>query len=351
MILKLQIEKTGNMKIFKVDLDYESYLFDLKYDENSSQNQKIIKEFEYIFFLANKDDCILKNLKNYDKNYLQSLKDLGFVIPALNPEAKSFQFWWGNRHNFEIEKKLNSKLTSAQVAKEKNWGFERGAIVSSFKEIEEHVSRFPETKKWILKHPNSFSGIGHAQFESADIHQNMKLKTINESFLLEPLQNRIFDIGTTFEIENSIIKRQFMVQNFNSPAGRFRGGAACVNVEKFKRYILYKYNYNIEPLFKTTQDIASEYLKLGATSNIQIDSFIHEEEEELKLYALVEVNYRKTMGLVLQSLADKYPEADFIEWKIFSSKELKEENLSEDWIKISPEGNNFQSYFRLMYFS
>ena len=85
---------------------------------------------------------------------------------------------------------------------------------------------------------------------------------------------------------------------------------------------------------------------IAERSNIQIDSFLYRDNGELKLYALVEVNYRKTMGLVIQSLAEKYPAAEFVEWKIESVKNLKKNPLSEDWVKISPEGNHFHSFFR-----
>jgi hypothetical protein len=157
---------------------------------------------------------------------------------------------------------------------------------------------------------------------------------------------RIFDIGTTFEIENGIIKRQFMVENFNSEAGSFKGGAGSSDVDKFKKYISGKYEYSLDELEKTTQQIAQKYLTMGALSNIQIDSFVYQKNGNLKLYPLVEVNYRKSMGLVIQSLAEKYPEAKWIEWKVESAKKLKTNPISSDWIKLSPDGNHFQSCFK-----
>ena len=50
-------------KAYKVDLDYESFLFDPNYFEENPANLKIIKEFEYVFFLINKDHVILKYIK------------------------------------------------------------------------------------------------------------------------------------------------------------------------------------------------------------------------------------------------------------------------------------------------
>ena len=91
-------------------------------------------------------------------------------------------------------------------------------------------------------------------------------------------------------------------------------------------------------------------MNLGAISNIQIDSFVYRESGQLKLYALVEVNYRKSMGLVIQSLADKGNHSDWVEWRIGPAKSLKEGHLFSDWTKISPDGNNFHSFFKTFSF-
>ncbi len=330
------------MKTYKVDLDYEASLFDLNYTEDSSSNQKIIREFEYVFFLVEKEKAILKNLKSYEKKYLDHLKSLGFVIPEFNSGATQYEYWWGHRHNREIERMLNSKLTSASLANENNWGFQEGAIVETIEQLTDHLAKYPNRSEWIINRPHSFSGIGHYQFDSHSLDESILTKILTEKVLLEPVYKRIFDIGTTFVVKNGMIQRQFMVENFNSEKGSFKGGAGSSDVNKFKKYIFEKYSYSLDDLEKTTQLIAQTYLNMGAESNIQIDSFIYSEKGELKLYPLVEVNYRKTMGLVIQSLADKFNNSKFIEWRI----ELAKTSLDPSWIKLSPEGNRFHSYLK-----
>ncbi|MBC7539800.1 MAG: hypothetical protein H7281_13345 [Bacteriovorax sp.] len=339
------------MKTYKVDLDYEAFLFDPEYREDNPSNQKIIREFEYVFFLINKEKAILKNSKIYEQSYLESLKKLDFVVPKLNPNAEKSEYWWGRHANIELERTLNSKLTSAQIAFENHWGFQEGAIVETFAELLTHLKKFPKKEKWIIKRPYSFSGIGHNQFRTDSLDESHLKKNLVGKVLLEPVYERVFDIGTTFEVVDGIIKRQFMVENFNTQTGNFSGGAGASNVDKFKKYIFQKYAYSLEELQQTTLKIAQTYLKLGAVSNIQIDSFVYCDEGMLKTYALVEVNYRKTMGLVIQSLAEKYPEADWVEWRVKSAKNFKTNPLDPDWIKISPEGNHFQSFFKAIYFS
>ncbi len=338
------------MNIYEVDLDYESYLFDPQYREDSPQSKKIVNEFEYIFFLINQDpDCALKNSKHYDTNYFDRLKKNGFIIPHLTNETVGIKKWWGNHHNYNLEKELNSKLTSAKLATQHGWGFENGMIVDTTPMARLHVKKNPEIKDWIIKRPFGFSGIGHYQFSRENFNEFIISKIITGPVLIEPLYKRKFDIGTTFVLKNGALERQFMVENFNFENGGFRGGTGAPDVNMFKKYIENKYQYDLSDLEEMTKSIAEEYIKMGAIKNIQIDSFVYEQEGELKLYPLVEVNYRKTMGLVIQSLADKTQK--LIEWKVRSKKEIESDPdffKDQSMIRLSPDGTHFQTYLKYL---
>jgi len=104
-------------------------------------------------------------------------------------------------------------------------------------------------------------------------------------------------------------------------------------MEAFKLYIYEKYSYDLDELQSVTREIAELYIGLGANRNIQIDSFIYIENGKMKCYPLVEVNYRKTMGLVVQSLADRYPEAKNVEWRIISAKQYRKSPLGDHWTR------------------
>ena len=348
MILKLQIGSLGKLKTYKVDLDYEAYLFDSQYNEDTPANLKIIREFEYIFFLVNQEKCNLKNIRNYEKIYLEKLKELNFSVPDLTPDAKIYEYWWGHHQDKKLEQMLNSKLLSAELAQKNQWGFQEGAIIDSITDLKIHVSKFSHIKKWIIKRADSFSGIGHYQFSPDLLNESFLSGIVKSKVLLEPVHERIFDIGTTIEVVNGKKTRHFMVENFNSQAGGFKGGAGASNVDKFKKYIFEKYSYSLDELEAITSKIADIYLSMGARSNIQIDSFIYKKDYELKLYALVEVNYRKTMGLVIQSLADKFSNASRVEWIIETSKFFKNHPPESNCIKLSPEGNHFQSFLKVL---
>jgi hypothetical protein len=331
------------MKTYKVDLDYESYLFDPLYREDSPQSLKIIREFEYIFFLVNQENAILKNTKEYSKKYLSTLKNMGFCLPELDKGANQFEYWWGQRKQREVEQKLNSKLTSSQLANQNHWGFQEGIITDNILELKEHLKQYGHQSRWIIKRPNGFSGIGHFQFSLNEFNESVISKILQEKVLLEPVYRRVFDVGTTFIIENNKVKRHFIVENFNSPEGAFRGGAGSSDVNKFKKYIEKKYSYSLDELEEITQQVLNCYIELGASSNIQIDSFVYEENGKLKLYPLVEVNYRKTMGLVIDALARKYDVSSIVEWKLF----LKNKTREEFDFQLSPDDSRFISGVKL----
>jgi hypothetical protein len=322
------------MDCFKVNLDYEAYLFEKNYNENSHKSLSFIKEFEYVFFLINNHTCFLKNYSTYDEDYLGSLRKFGFVIPSFSPNETKFINWWGPQFNKELEKKLNSKLTSAELALKSGWGLFDGAIVANRAEAQEWMSQFSHTK-WILKNPYGVSGSGH------HVYKGQEFLGLH---LLEPIHQRLFDIGTTFEVYDGVLKNKFMVLNLNSNNGAFKGGIAGMNLDIFKNYILEKYNYDLTSLEEITNEIFKSYQTMGAISNLQIDSFVYCENNILKLYPLVEVNYRKTMGLVLQNLAIKL-NSNLIEWKITHTDDFE---MRSEWIKLSPNGNRFKSYVRVV---
>jgi hypothetical protein len=196
-------------------------------------------------------------------------------------------------------------------------------------------------KKYILKSPFSFSGIGHILFEK----EQTPLIQFHQPYLLEPVYDRVFDLGITFEMQDAKLTRMFIVENFNNAKGSFKGGMGAQSVEDFISIIQNKYQFNLKPHLEKYREIFDEYLKLGATNNVQIDSFVYRDEFDgsLKLYQLVEVNYRKTMGLVIQNLAEHFP-AKYIEWRITHTSEFENQ---KDFIKLSPENNKFNSYLRL----
>ena len=68
------------IKTYKNNLDYEASLFDPYYQSDSVSSTKIISEFEYVYFLVETKETVLKNYRNYDLEYLNHLKKLEHVF-------------------------------------------------------------------------------------------------------------------------------------------------------------------------------------------------------------------------------------------------------------------------------
>lgn len=333
------------MDTYKINLDYESYLFDKHFDENSLATQKKNREFEYVFFLVNNLACKLQNVRPYSTSYLAHLKNDGFTIPELVRTSTDGVEWWGHNDDFELAKKLNSKFTSVEIAKANNWGFDQGCLVADETSLRNHILHNSLIQNWILKQPHGFSGIGHYKFLAADVFESRFKYKFSGITLLEPFYERVFDIGTTIILKNGAVQDWFMVENYNSQSGSFRGGAGAADKKLFKDFIQSKYAFDLSSLESVILKIAQKYQQLGATKNIQVDSFVYRENGVLKLYPLVEVNYRKTMGLVIHALAEKLGENRVIEWLIYNKKETAQADLT-NLIKISPEDNHFSSFVR-----
>jgi hypothetical protein len=323
------------MNTYKVDIDYESYLFDPQYEENGKKYLNRIKEFEYIFFFINNELCNLKNYQNYSDEYLQSVLMLGGMIPNFNPNAIDYKYWWGKRENIEIERVINSKMTSSDFASKNNLGFFDGKIVNDETEIYQHISKF-EHEQWILKNPFSFSGIGHKVFMK---NERVSFKS-SIPWLLEPFHKRLADFGITFELKEGKINNFFIVENLNTLNGSFKGGISAKDNNVFFNYFEKKYNFKLIKYFDVYEKICSHYTSLGARNYLQVDSFIYTENNEMKIYPLVEVNYRKTMGMLVHSLALK-SKMPLIEW--FFSNDFREDENSK---LISPKTSKFKSYLR-----
>ena len=84
------------MKTYKVDLDYENYLFDESYDPNLKPYMKINQSFEFAFFIVNKQKCKLQNSKPYPREYLARLKKDHFYtfLSFSNALSRTFSLFY-----------------------------------------------------------------------------------------------------------------------------------------------------------------------------------------------------------------------------------------------------------------
>lgn len=328
------------MKTDIVNFDYEDALSGVV---NEKRSLSIISEFEYIYFLVNKDEnSMMKNHREYSQEYLNHLRKFGMKIPKFNSNSNDCSPWWGSLHNKELKILLNSKTKVRHIFDE---------ILAQFPQLlntieEQEIDLFLKTspyEKYVIKSAFGVSGSGNRILERSEVKKHI-LDLKGEDYLLEPFYERTYDIGITIESRDNI----FYVRNFNGLYGRFSGGEL---ITKQKMINLLK------PLGLNLDDLIDYYkerlLLLGVFDSIQIDTFFFKDfDGTMRFMPMCEINYRKTMGLVIKSLEESLGHG---RWFIVPKK-IKEEQyfdilksidarFGDDVFVTSPPKTRFLSFY------
>ncbi|MFT6068382.1 MAG: hypothetical protein ACJAT2_000149 [Bacteriovoracaceae bacterium] len=292
-------------RLYKANFDYESALY-----ENRS-DPKVNNLLEHLFFFcSDKKEALLTN-NSYSDEYLEYIKKAtGFK----NQTRKTGNFlnWWGDLTDLEKEKELNSKLTSLEISKLLNSNASSAEEINKIEDIRPLLKKYGEV---FLRTPYERSGRKNLILLSLeDLEKNTQQieKLLEASPLLveKNHKKRDFDLGSTFEEIAGEFKLSFQIKNLNDSKGVFRGG------------VLLKTHLGQIELKK----IAKEYYNRGARERLQIDSFRFEENWNW----LCEVNYRKTMGLVVKKLSRLCPPSNETALLVTPSSWLKKySSLSE----------------------
>lgn len=321
----------GQKQFDLVNLDFELSLNGV-HQKNANN---IIAEFEYIYFFINRDESrSLVAHRNYSKIYLDYLNAKG-IKTSFVYEKETANNWWGSLENIDIAKKLNSKVFAYNYTLQFQ-NYPEAQIVKNLSEI--NIS----AGKYILKNDTGVSGNGNYIFSlPGEIKEDAIVKKIgNGPYLVQPFLERVTDFGITLDLEN---ETYFANENFMGQFGRFGGGRVLSN-EKLKELLdSFEGDFDFIKMIK-------EFKKMGARGTLQFDNFTYRcsDTGELKLYFMCEINYRKTMGLVIKELSNRN---QFGEWHIFP-KGLKEKEhrvlLERYWhndniLVTSPENSRFLS--------
>ena len=284
--------------LFKANFDYESELF-----ENRSE-PKINKLFEHLFFFCCDKDEILYSDQKYSSEYLEYIKSAtGFKNKILCTGTPVN--WWGKLFDLEKERELNSKLTSLEVSKLLGCNNSEAFEVNSIDQVKLYLKNFKEV---ILRSPFERSGRSNLILKSLqdlEVKKEKLKKLLEESSLVieKYHSSRDFDLGSTFKEVEGKFELFFQIKNLNDSNGVFRGGL-LLRKEISSPFL---------------DQIAEEYYNRGARGQIQIDSFRFEGNWNW----LCEVNYRKSMGLIVKKLARLCPVANEVLLLVTPSSWLK----------------------------
>jgi len=291
-------------------------------------NHQISDEFDYLVLLLERE--ALASDRVFDHDYLDYLKKIKEDEVVITTSKEGSRFWWGEVSDVELSQKLNSKIFSHQVAKNFDLIPDSCRLIENAFDFKNHIQQFQEYSRWVVKSPYSFSGLGNKVFDRTHLPQ----LEWNEPVLLEPWFNRTLDIGLTYLKQNRF-QDHFGVQNLNDLQGRFKGALIQPFLPEVEELHL-----KLKPALQYLSSFAPE-------NNIQIDAFYYLEEGQRKVYPLVEINCRKTMGWVTWSLWKKFTTQNvgvFLMWPMSALKKCDSwkslENIigEQMWNKDEPKG-------------
>lgn len=327
------------MSSIKVNADYESVLF-------TGKSQAIINEaLEFLAFYIS-DKAVFTH-KKYTPEYLEHIYNVTKKFPQLTHQGH-FENWWGDLKNPELERKLNSKLTSTELSMTSAW--DEGIILNS----RDDLSHIKWNKTYVLKNPFDMSGRGLRKVKTSS-----EVEKANFPMILEPFHERIFDFSHYVYPEGDLIAYQNLVDE------RFQYRATIfANYQKpiLKELSIYPEitSKDWERFGEALKAIITYYKKIAEGRAFSIDSYVYKNHDQLCLRFMSEVNVRRTMGSIAyeisQSFGNKRPWAMMVLGTLqkklsFSQikKSLGEIELKRDSeggvLLLSPDDVRFQIFF------
>lgn len=303
-------------KKFYVNFDFDLNFLDKKVDYNF-KNQYF---FEFIFFILNEDSAAtLTTRYSYKLDYLEKLKNMGFVIPKFSSDFSDSITWWGDFSDFEIKKKFVSKINLLETLNSFDVVPEFVAKIESQTDLDS--LKLDQKAKYFFRSEYGFSGLGNKIVDG-----NFKYY---EKGTIAPLLDVVLAFGITTNVDDGTY---FICKNIINDKGNFLGGSIIGTNE-------------LSSLLKTSQEdidlqikeIIKIFKKLRVTGAIQFDSLIYKKENKNFWYKVVEVNYRKTMGLLVHKLHSKFGPGTMLFGKVKLSNA----------IEISPPENALKFFYSI----
>ncbi len=282
----------------KVNADYEVELFHHKI-ASPAINQSI--EF-LLFFLSSNP---LYSQKKYSEDYLRYVAQLTGRIPCIVDHGK-FENFWGPLKNIEIEGWWNSKITSTELIVSKGWCADTHIIKN-----EDDLQSISWNRDFLLKDPYGMSGqkfqvLRQEMTEKERVSLVLKAITLGP-VILEPWFKRKFDFSQYLFPNGKLIAYQNQVDGKFQYKGSIFQKFLSADLKDLSFYS--QINEEKWTSFRSqTQEIIDFYSQHPNESGFSIDSFVYEEEGELKIRVMSEINYRRTMGRVAYKLSEKFAE-------------------------------------------
>lgn len=280
----------------KVNVDYESFLF-----SNIKGKDVLNHTIEFLALFI--EDRSLLSTKKYSPEYLDYIDSLTGHAPTIVSNGV-FENWWGKLQDIELERILNSKITSTELTITKGW-CDKTFIIKDLSEINSHEL----SSRNIAKSPFGMSGQNFYLFNGPVLTDENE-KSINQLLksgpvIVEPFFERRFDFSHYYFSHKDLICYENIVDSRFQYKGSVFNQISSSRKESLSFFKLISHDEWAR--FDTAlNEIISFYSKASVKSGFSIDSFVYEEQGEFKIRFLSEVNFRRTMGRVAYELALKF---------------------------------------------
>lgn len=316
----------------RANFDYEYDLFDILLDQN--KRIQICSEFEYLyFFFDNGPEFGIVLHQSLSDEYISMCP---FPCPTnlFNMDLfSSYQNCWGELKEKSIEQQLNSKVYSLEIETKLGINRSKKKLLNCSEDFKAYLKKYPKGNK-IIQSPFLFSGIGQRVID----HNELLPKKF--PLIISHKLDRICDLGTVVRKG----QENLLYVSLNNKAGKYRGSVYFnENIDLYSflsSYYSIPYDI-IKDLMSELSEVASLLKKEVKEVNLfQFDSFIYKRGDTFSLYPLVEINYRKTLGILFNKILSKSYNIQFARLIPSHLNKTSKINLQ----KISPKGRKFDVY-------
>jgi hypothetical protein len=239
------------------------------------------------------DSQFQKNDRLIDINLLETSK-----VPAI-------ECWGFSRSILKLFPNLitSQKVDAIQQLSSKLWAFDyvKKYLKNTFLlQSEVELKRFFDHPFFpcVIKAPDGFSARGHQLFfKKEDFHfdafSNLKIELKKTPLIVEPWLNRFLDFSTQWIFTDENFECLGTTLLYNNLRGGYLGNSFNPQ-DRFMLQTIPEIAYH----FEAAKPLLDKIHLMGFRGNLGIDAFFYIEDDRLKLMPIIEINPRKTMGLV-----------------------------------------------------
>jgi hypothetical protein len=265
-----------------VNADYESVLF------SGKSRLELNSSLEFLAFFLEERPVISR--QTYSRAYLDYVEKMSGTRPRTLSQGAA-ENWWGALAAPELERVLNSKLTSARFHQDAGW--EPRIMLRP-----EEAGELPEGS-WLFKDAGGMSGQGVRRLRKGT-------PVPAGPCVLEPLLDRLHDFSCYHFRDGHLITYENFVDERFQYEGTLFTDWTRPDVEHLSFYReLSAESWQAHE--RARASVIDYYQRLaGGPGDFSIDSFVYRSDSGPRIRHLSEVNWRRTMGSCAYLLARRY---------------------------------------------